>query len=343
MTMPEPTFRPAGPLSRRTALRVAVLASAGAAAARVLLADDAAAATTDADALRWTAATSPTLRAPLQRVAIRASSGETVDVAYRSVGRGRPLLMLQRFRGTLDLWDPLFVDLLARDHRVVLFDAPGVGASGGTVPAGISAMADDAAAVAAALRLDRGDGSGGIDVLGWSMGGMTAQALAARHPRLVRRLVLDGTTAPGNPDLRRPSDAWVQVAVKPTYSFEDIVRLFYTQSPASRAAAAASEERIAARRDPVPPVAPDAVGIQATATFGFFDDTEHLFPLLRTITAPTLIGAGDHDDAFPVRDSVVLLEQIPDADLVVYPDSGHGFQFQYPVDFAHRIRTFLAA
>ncbi len=91
----------------------------------------------------------------------------------------------------------------------------------------------------------------------------------------------------------------------------------YNDSPISQAPAAASEERIAARGDPVPPVAPDAVDIQANATFGFFDDTEHLFPLMRTITAPALIGGGDPDDAFPIRDSVVLLEMIPDADLVV--------------------------
>ncbi len=330
-------------LSRRTALRATVFGATGAAVAGVALADTAAAA--ELPAGHWAPARSATLRAPLRHVPVRASNGEVVDIAYRLVGSGRPLVLLQRFRGTLDLWDPLFVDLLARRRQVLLFDAPGVGGSGGSVPQGISAMADDAAAVVRALGLDgsgQGDGTG-VDVLGWSMGGMVAQALAVRHPGLVRRLVLDGTTPPGNPDLVRPSGAWVQVAGKPTYSFEDIVRLFYTQSRASQAAAAESEARIAARRDPVPPVAPASVGAQAAAIFAYYDDAEKLFAQLRTLTAPVLIGAGDHDDAFPVRNSVVLLEQIPDADLVVYPDSGHGFQFQYPVDFAHRIRTFLAA
>jgi hypothetical protein len=117
------------------------------------------------------------------------------------------------------------------------------------------------------LGLDRAGRARGARVdVGWSMGGMVAQALAVRHPGMVRRLVLDAATPPGNPDLVRPSDAWVRVAVKPTYSFEDVVRLFYTQSRASRAAAAASEARIAARRDPVPPVAPASVGAKATTT-----------------------------------------------------------------------------
>jgi pimeloyl-ACP methyl ester carboxylesterase len=277
-------------------------------------------------------------------VPVRVSSGDVVDIAYRRVGAGRPLVLLQRFRGTLDLWDPFFVDLLARRREVLLFDAPGVGGSGGTVPQGISAMADDVAAVVRTLGLDRSRRARatGVDVLGWSMGGMVAQALAVRHPRLVRRLVLDGTTPPGNPDLVRPSDAWVQVAVKPAYSFEDVVRLFYTGSRASRAAAAASEARIAARRDPVPAVVPASVGAQAAAIFAWYDDAEKLFGRLRTVTAPVFIGAGDHDDAFPVRNSTVLLEQIPGAQLDVYPDSGHGFQFQYPAEFTRRIATFLA-
>ena len=329
------------PLSRRTALRATVVGAAGAAVAGVALTDTAAAA--QAPTGHWAPARSATLRAPLRHVPVRVSNGEVVDIAYRLVGSGRPLVLLQRFRGTLDLWDPLFVDLLARRRQVLLFDAPGVGGSGGSVPQGISAMADDAAAVVRALGLERaGQARGaGVDVLGWSMGGMVAQALAVRHPGLVRRLVLDGTTPPGNPDLVRPSEAWVQVAVKPTYSFEDVVRLFYTQSGASRSAAAASEARIAARRDPVPPVAPASVGAQATAVFAYYDDAEKLFARLRTIAAPVFIGAGDHDDAFPVRDSTVLLEQIPGALLDVYPDSGHGFQFQYPVEFTRRVTTFL--
>ena len=139
----------------------------------------------------------------------------------------------------------------------------------------------------------------------------------------------------------RPSDAWVQVAVKPTYSFEDIVKLFYTQSPTSRAAAAASEARIAARRNPVPPVAPAAVGAQAAAAFAYYDDAEKLFAQLSTITAPVFIGAGDHDDAFPARDSTALLEQIPGAQLDVHPDSGHGFQLHTQRSSPAASRPFL--
>jgi len=259
-----------------------------------------------------------------------------LEVGYREVGSGAPLVLLQRFRGTMDHWDPEFLDRLAEGRRVIVFDTRGVGGTGGTVPQSISAMADDAAAFAAALGL------GATDWLGWSMGGMVAQALAIRHPSAVRRLVLTGTCPPGNPRFVPPADAWRDVAVKPTYDIADIVALFYTPSAASRAAAEASEKRMAARTDRVPEIPAEAWGAQAQAIFAYYADQEGLFPRLGEITAPVLIGAGDHDRAFPIENQVVLLESIPGAQLAVYADTGHGFQNQYLHEYQQLVQAFLA-
>lgn len=165
------------------------------------------------------------------------------------------------FRKRIDHWDPEFLDALAAGGRVIVFDNVGVGGSTGEVPESISEMADSVAAFAQALGL------GSVDVGGWSMGGMVAQAVAVRHPQLVRRLVLIGTSPPGNPDFVPPEEAWRDVAVKPTYDLDDIVALFYTESDNSRAAAAASEDRIAARQDRQPEIPFDQVMHQANAIF----------------------------------------------------------------------------
>ncbi|RUX25273.1 alpha/beta hydrolase [Mesorhizobium sp. M7A.F.Ca.US.011.01.1.1] len=53
------------------------------------------------------------------------------------------------------------------------------------------------------------------------------------------------------------------------------------------------------------------------------------------------VANGDRDGSFPVIDSVVLAREIPDARLAVYPDSGHGFHFQYPEPFAADLVEFL--
>src|SRR5277367_5968720 len=63
---------------------------------------------------------------------MRVSVGDR-QFAYRSIGSGSPVLFLQRFRGTMDDWDPAFVDAVATNHRAILFDNSGVATSTGEV------------------------------------------------------------------------------------------------------------------------------------------------------------------------------------------------------------------
>src|ERR1051325_3094128 len=119
-----------------------------------------------------------------------------LSVATRTVGSGPRLVLLQRFRGTLDDWDPAFVATLAETHEVTMFDSVGIGQSSGMTPTSVEEMADFAA------RVIRSDGSEPVDILGWSLGGFVAQILAIKHPKLVHKLVLAGTMpSGGTPEL----------------------------------------------------------------------------------------------------------------------------------------------
>lgn len=91
----------------------------------------------------------------------------------------------------MDEWDPAFINAVAKKRRVILFDNVGVGESGGKVTASLEQQADAAVAFVQALGL------GKVDVLGWWMGGMTAQIVAIKHPDVVRKLVLIGTSPSG--------------------------------------------------------------------------------------------------------------------------------------------------
>ena len=111
-------------------------------------------------------------------------------VATRSVGTGEPLVLLHRFRGTLDDWDPALLSAWARKRRVITFDSVGVGETDGDVPTVVEPMADLAASVIRELGL------GTADVLGYSLGGFVAQRsrsnTAARAQTRAR-----GDNAPG--------------------------------------------------------------------------------------------------------------------------------------------------
>src|ERR1700749_1792116 len=109
--------------------------------------------------------------------------------AYRRFGKpgGMPLVFNQHYIGTMDYWDPMVTDGLARDREVILFNNAGVSSSSGEVPTTFERMGADAIAFIKALGLKQ------VDVLGFSIGGMVAQEITLQAPDLVRRLIVDGT------------------------------------------------------------------------------------------------------------------------------------------------------
>ena len=100
-----------------------------------------------------------------------------IEYAYRDLGAGDvPLILLQHFRGNLDNWDPALVDALAADRRVVSFDNVGVGATTGTTPYTIEAMAHDAIEFIEAMGFQT------IDLLGFSIGSFVPKRLHSSAP-----------------------------------------------------------------------------------------------------------------------------------------------------------------
>src|SRR6202000_153043 len=111
-----------------------------------------------------------------------------IHFAYRRFGKtdGVPIVLNIHFRGTMDHWDPLITDGLAKEREVILFDNAGIGASSGKVPLTFEGMAADAIAFIQALGIKA------ADVLGYSIGGKIAQEIAVQAPDLVRKLILVG-------------------------------------------------------------------------------------------------------------------------------------------------------
>ena len=126
----------------------------------------------------------------------------------------------------LDNWDPRVVDGLATEHRVIAFDNRGVGATTGTTPKTIQAMAKDAVTFIRALGLTQ------VDLLGFSMGGMIAQVIAQNEPQLVRKLILAGTGPAGGEGITNVTKLSHLDTVRGLLTLQDPKQfLFFTRTP----------------------------------------------------------------------------------------------------------------
>jgi pimeloyl-ACP methyl ester carboxylesterase len=266
----------------------------------------------------------------------------TVDVggtpfAYREVGAatGTPLVLLHHFTAVLDDWDPAVVDGLAAERRVILVDLRGVGASGGTAPDSVEAMAADAVAFVEALGLAT------VDLLGYSLGGMVAQEVVQRRPDLVRRIVLAGTSPAGDAG---PADTFavLQDAMQNATAEGKHPKhfLFFSPTATSQAAGDAFLARLDQRtQDRDTAATNEAIGAQVTALAKWERSSSSVG--LAAVRQPVLVVNGDDDTMIPTISSFNLARQLPNAELSIYPGSGHGALFQHHDLFVQQVLDFL--
>jgi pimeloyl-ACP methyl ester carboxylesterase len=260
-----------------------------------------------------------------------------VDFAYRELGpKARvPVIFLTHLAAVLDNWDPRVVDGIAARHRVITFDNRGVGASGGSTPTTIEAMANDAVAFIRALGLEQ------VDLFGFSMGGMIAQVIAADEPQLVRKLILAGTGPAGGDGITNVSRIAHLDTVRGLLTWQDPKQfLFFTRTPDGRRAGKAFLARLKERtedRDKAISLRSYGAQLKAIHRWGKQQPAD-----LSVIRQPVLVANGASDRMVPTSNSVDLARRLPDADLVVYPDAGHGGIFQFHGPFVDKALEFLA-
>jgi pimeloyl-ACP methyl ester carboxylesterase len=255
--------------------------------------------------------------------------------AYRRFGREgtRPLVMHMRLRGTIDHWDPMFLDLLSAEREVIIFDNRGTNFSTGSAPVTMDGLVQGSLAFIGALGLTD------IDVLGWSMGGIVAQGVALAAPELVHRLVVAGSSPGGVPDLPAPPARVAQTTGKPDNGDEDFLYLFYPETEKARAAGLASLRRLDHRLKQSNAAVGDEAFRGQLAAIGSF---KGYWERQEELTLHVLVANGAHDVMIHAYATYAMSQRLPNAKIILYSDAGHGFLFQHPEDFAHEVNRFLS-
>ncbi|MDR0181953.1 alpha/beta fold hydrolase [Lysobacter arvi] len=258
-------------------------------------------------------------------------------IAYRKMGSGAPIVLVNRFRGTLDTWDPAFLDALARHRTVILFELPGVGYSQGAQPATMEQGIASLDGFADALGLQK------FDLLGWSWGGLLAQAYVVDRPARVDRLVLLATNPAGKNEIPL-QPAFLERALKPVNDLADEEVLFFEPASAlSRERARQSRERIRVRPDVDAriPSKPAQFERYFAAAGAFHEDAAGRREKLARIGTPILVIAGDHDTSTAGQNWFPLIGQMRNARFVFYSQTGHAPHHQYPDEVAGVVQDFL--
>jgi pimeloyl-ACP methyl ester carboxylesterase len=266
---------------------------------------------------------------------------KTIDIggtrfAYRQLGAdtGVPVVFLNHLAAVLDNWDPRVIDGIAAKRRVIVFDNRGIGASGGSTPNSVEAMARDATAFIRALGFDQ------VDLLGFSLGGMVSQVIAQDQPQLVRKLILAGTGPAGGEGIDKVTRITLRAMARGAVTFKDPkTYLFFTRTPNGRKAAREFLERLKERtQDRDKAISPISFRAQLKAIHAWANQQPSD---LSNIRQPALIANGDQDRMVPSSNSVELARRLPNARLKLYPDAGHGGVFQYHQEFVTEALEFL--
>ncbi len=259
-----------------------------------------------------------------------------IKFAYRSYGKEGeiPVIYLNHLAANLDNCDPRIMDAIAAQRHIISFDYRGVGATTGEQGTSIPDMAKDAIVFIHALGYKQ------VDIVAFSMGGFITQELLLVEPALVRKAILAGTGPRGGKGISDVVDLTYKEIKKGQETSRDAkFYLFFTQNKVGKKAAVDFLKRLKERtenRDTIVGLSVLEKQLKAIETWGHEQPAD-----LSVFKLPVFIANGDNDRMVPTPNSYDMAKRFPNAEIVIYPNSGHGGIFQYHKEFLKKAIPFL--
>jgi len=275
-----------------------------------------------------------------------------IDIAYKMLGKGDPILLFNGASDGMDAWHPSFLEGLSSDHTVIAFDTRGIGNSTtGSKPYTYQQLANDSASLLDALKIPK------ADVMGYSLGSYIAEQLAIMFPDKVNSLLLVGSSCGGKDHTPKPpefiklqSDIVNKSLNNVSISHEEMKELVSASlgsgwirlHPESLDIPA----NITTLQQLKPGLPPEIANNQNNVGKHWEDNPNWSGACdeLAKLAKPTLVITGTDDNMYqPHVNSLKIVEKIPRAWLVQIEDAGHAVMDQYPEEIAKILNTFLSS
>jgi len=273
-----------------------------------------------------------------QNVKTQTMNVDGTDFNYRKLGEnnpGVPVIFLNHLAATMDNCDPRIMDGIASQHQVICFDNRGAGATKGKTPTTVAEMAKDARAFIHAFGFEK------IDLIGFSLGGFISQEILIQEPQLIRKAILAGTGPAGGEGIKNVTGITYLDIMRGLFSFKDAkTYLFFNRNKNGKKSAKEFLGRIQERkeyRDKSMGIGNFQRQLKAIHAWGLQKLQD-----LSVIKQPVLVVNGDNDRMVPSSNTHDLAKRIPNSEIIIYKDAGHGGIFQYHDEFVKSALAFLA-
>jgi pimeloyl-ACP methyl ester carboxylesterase len=283
----------------------------------------------------------------IQNIPVKKVHVGDIDIAYKTFGKGDPILLFNGASDSMNAWDPSFLKGLSSNHLVLVFDSRGIGnTTTGSKPYTMQQLANDTAGLMDALKIQK------ANILGYSLGGETAQQFTVNYPEKVNRLILVATTCGGKDSIPKPPE-FIKLQ-------SEIVNKSLNNIPVSKeemkglVSASLGSGWIRLHPESVvnipdfqqakPGLSPVALNNQKNVGFAWeATNWSGACDELAKIAKPTLVITGTDDNNYmPHANALVIAGKIPGAWLVQIKDAGHAVPDQYPDKISKILQTFLS-
>jgi pimeloyl-ACP methyl ester carboxylesterase len=271
-----------------------------------------------------------------------------IEIAYKMLGKGDPILLFNGASDGMDQWDPSFPMSLSSNHTVITFDSRGLGnTTMGSEPYTSQQLATDAAGLLDALKIPK------ADVMGYSLGSFIAQQLTIMYPDKVNTLTLVGSSCGGKDHTPKPPEFLklmfevVNKSLNNVSTSQEEMKAFVTASLGSGWIKLHPEsiENIPTMQQAKPGLSPEAMNNQMNVGKEWEDNPNWSGACdeLAKLAKPTLVITGTDDNMYvPHVNSLKIVEKIPGAWLVQIKNAGHAVMDQYPEEIGKILNTFLS-